>query len=43
MTLSWAVLYLSTFLEVQKKLQEELDSVVGRNRYPALADRPLLP
>ncbi|CAG7721227.1 unnamed protein product [Allacma fusca] len=43
LTLSWAVLYLSTFQEVQKKLQEELDSVVGRNRYPTLADRPLLP
>jgi hypothetical protein len=43
LTLSWAVLYLVKFPEVQKKLQEELDQVVGRNRHPALADRPLLP
>jgi cytochrome P450 len=42
-TISWGVLYLVTFTEVQKKLQEELDRVVGRNRHPALADRQSLP
>ncbi|XP_017774947.1 PREDICTED: probable cytochrome P450 303a1 [Nicrophorus vespilloides] len=29
--------------EVQKKAQEEIDSVVGRNRTPSLNDRPNLP
>ncbi|CAG7716833.1 unnamed protein product [Allacma fusca] len=43
LTLSWALLYLVRFPEVQKKLQKELDTVVGRNRHPALADRPSLP
>jgi cytochrome P450 len=37
------VLYFTKFPEGQKKFQEELDRIVGRNRYPALADRPLLP
>ena len=40
LTLSWAVLYLSNSEEVQRKLQEELDNVVGRNRHVFLADRP---
>jgi cytochrome P450 len=43
MQLSWAILYLVTFPEVQKKVQEELDAVVGRDRATSLADRPLLP
>jgi cytochrome P450 len=43
LTLSWATIYLVRHQEIQKKFQDELDSVVGRNRYPTLADRPLLP
>ena len=40
LTLSWAVLYLSKFREIQNKLQEELDNVVGKSRQVSLADRP---
>ncbi|CAG7822225.1 unnamed protein product [Allacma fusca] len=43
LTVSWATLYLVRFQEIQKRFQAELDNVVGRNRFPALADRPLLP
>lgn len=39
-TLSWIFLYLSTFPEVQKKLQEEIDRVVGNSRHCGLSDRP---
>ena len=28
---------------MQKKVQEELDSVVGQNRHPTISDRPNLP
>ncbi|XP_021961978.1 cytochrome P450 2J5 isoform X2 [Folsomia candida] len=42
-TLSWIFLYLSTFPEVQKKLQEEIDTVVGNSRHCSLTDRPNLP
>lgn len=38
--LTWTVLYLVRFPEAQKKLQNELDEVIGRNRVPSLADRP---
>ncbi|KAF5359953.1 hypothetical protein D9757_012242 [Collybiopsis confluens] len=31
------------FPDVQKKLQEEIDGVVGRDRLPAIQDRPNLP
>lgn len=42
-TLTWAMLYLATWPEVQAKVQEELDRVVGRDRSPCWADRPNLP
>lgn len=38
-TLSFCFLYLILFPDVQKKAQEELDKVVGRERLPTLADR----
>jgi len=31
------------FPEVQKKAQDEIDSVVGSGRLPTFADRPYLP
>ncbi|XP_004421871.1 PREDICTED: cytochrome P450 1A1 [Ceratotherium simum simum] len=40
---SWSLLYLVTRPSMQKKIQEELDSVVGRARRPRLSDRPQLP
>lgn len=38
MTLRWAVLLMSTYPEVQKRVQTEIDDVVG-NRRPVLNDR----
>ncbi|XP_074088815.1 cytochrome P450 1A2-like [Macrotis lagotis] len=40
--ISWSLLYLVTKPEVQKKIQEELDEVIGRDRRPLLADKPRL-
>jgi len=42
-TLTWAVLYMARYPEVQAKVQEELDMVVGSGRLPSLQDKPLLP
>ncbi|XP_071793340.1 cytochrome P450 2J4-like [Asterias amurensis] len=42
-SLRWAVLYLMEYPEVQTKIQQEIDRVVGRNRFPRLADRPNMP
>merc|ERR1711997_1221692 len=42
-TLTWAALYMVRYPEVQKKVQEELDRVVGQNRPPSLKDKPNLP
>lgn len=41
--ISWSLMYLVTSPGVQKKIQEELDTVVGRARQPRLSDRPQLP
>ena len=42
-TLEWCCLYMMGYPEIQKKIQEELDSVVGRNRLPQISDQPDLP
>uniref|UniRef100_A0A8C4MFM5 unspecific monooxygenase n=1 Tax=Equus asinus asinus TaxID=83772 RepID=A0A8C4MFM5_EQUAS len=41
--ISWSLLYLVTRPSMQKKIQEELDTVIGRARHPRLSDRPQLP
>ncbi|KAM5291737.1 cytochrome P450 1A1-like [Ctenodactylus gundi] len=41
--ISWSLLYLVKNPRVQRKIQEELDTVIGRERPPRLADRPQLP
>ena len=38
-TLSHALLYLCQHAEIQKKLQEEIDRIVGHTRQPLLDDR----
>lgn len=42
-TIRWACLYLAAHPEVQKKLQKEIDDVVGRDTLPSLLHRPRLP
>lgn len=42
-TLVWSVLYMVCHEEVQTKVQQELDRVVGTSRYPRLNDRSSLP
>ena len=42
MTLNWAVLYFTNFPDIQSKIQQELDDVVGRDKLPTLEDRPNL-
>lgn len=41
--ISWSLMYLVTSPGVQKKIQQELDTVIGRVRRPRLSDRPQLP
>ncbi|KAG9282743.1 cytochrome P450 2J2 [Astyanax mexicanus] len=42
-TMRWALLFLMKFPEIQKKVQAEIDSVIGQSRQPTLADRPNMP
>ncbi|PIK55198.1 putative cytochrome P450 1A1-like [Apostichopus japonicus] len=42
-TLMWAFLYAIYFPDLQKRMQEEMDDVIGRDRLPSLADRGRLP
>lgn len=39
-TLTMYVIYMMNHPGVQHKIQKEIDTVVGRNRLPALNDRP---
>ncbi|XP_037357628.1 cytochrome P450 1A2 [Talpa occidentalis] len=41
--ISWSFMYLVTNPKIQRKIQEELDAVIGRARRPRLSDRPQLP
>ncbi|XP_071489231.1 cytochrome P450 2J4-like [Diadema antillarum] len=42
-SLKWAIMYMMTHLDVQSRVQKELDQVVGRDRFPRLDDRKNLP
>jgi len=42
-TLLWAILYMCKFPDVQKKLQEEVDRVIGNKRLPSRADKQNMP
>lgn len=42
-TLTWAALYMVRYPKVQARVQAELETVVGKNRRPAIADKPNLP
>ncbi|XP_063965202.1 cytochrome P450 2J5-like isoform X2 [Lytechinus pictus] len=42
-TLTWCILFMMAYPEVQSRVQEELDHVVGRERLPRLNDQGNLP
>ncbi|XP_057208319.1 cytochrome P450 2J2 [Triplophysa rosa] len=42
-TLCWGLIYLITNQDVQEKVQEEIDRVIGQSREPSLADRVNMP
>jgi len=42
-TLTWSILYLLTHPEAQEKLHKEIDTVIGKNRLPTLADKANMP
>ncbi len=42
-TLEWCCLYMMVYPEVQEKIQQEMDEVVGRNRLPLISDQDDLP
>ncbi|XP_032926667.1 cytochrome P450 1A5-like isoform X2 [Catharus ustulatus] len=41
--LSWSLMYLVTYPNIQKRIQEELDQTIGRERRPRLSDQGTLP
>lgn len=42
-TMGWSILLMMRFPEAQRKVHEELDQVLGRERFPTWADRNRLP
>ncbi|XP_041943809.1 cytochrome P450 2J2-like [Alosa sapidissima] len=42
-TLYWGLLYMIKYPEIQRKVQEEIDHVVGPSRQPSLSDRERMP
>ncbi|NXQ43030.1 CP1A4 protein, partial [Catharus fuscescens] len=41
--LSWSLMYVALYPDIQRKIQEELDQTIGRERRPRLSDRGKLP
>ncbi|XP_014673139.1 PREDICTED: cytochrome P450 2C23-like [Priapulus caudatus] len=42
-TLRWSLLYMTYYPHVAKKVQEEIDAVIGRGRLPSMKDKPNMP
>ncbi|XP_048034959.1 cytochrome P450 2J4 isoform X1 [Megalobrama amblycephala] len=42
-SLSWALLYMAKYPDVQEKVQSEIDQVIGQTRQPLMEDRTHLP
>ncbi|CAN9500604.1 unnamed protein product [Ophioblennius macclurei] len=42
-TLNWGLLYMIKYPHMQKKVQAEIDAVIGSSRQPAVADRDHMP
>ncbi|KAF1571977.1 UNVERIFIED_CONTAM: Cytochrome P450 1A4, partial [Eudyptes pachyrhynchus] len=41
--LSWSLMYVALYPDIQKRIQEELDQTIGQERRPRLSDRGTLP
>jgi len=42
-TLRWALLYMVKYPDIQAKVYDEIQRVVGHDRYPAMSDKPAMP
>ncbi|KAH7725746.1 Protein CYP-14A3 [Aphelenchoides avenae] len=42
-TLRWAILFMAKWPHIQRKAQEEIDRVIGKDRFPTMADKPQMP
>ncbi|XP_073332439.1 cytochrome P450 2J2-like isoform X2 [Pagrus major] len=42
-TLRWAIVFMLNYPEIQKKVQAEIDRVIGQSRQPIVTDRPNMP
>ncbi|KAM9385851.1 uncharacterized protein KZ484_007430 [Pholidichthys leucotaenia] len=42
-TMMWALVFLINHLDIQEKVQAEIDQVIGQTRQPSMADRPNMP
>ncbi|CAH2300797.1 cytochrome P450 2U1 [Pelobates cultripes] len=42
-TLLWSLLYMCLHTDIQKKVQDEIDTVIGRDRPPSLTDKTHMP
>ncbi|XP_044530715.1 cytochrome P450 2J2-like [Gracilinanus agilis] len=42
-TLRWALLYMASYPEIQGKIQDEIDRVIGQSRLPTMADKENMP
>ncbi|XP_030353603.1 cytochrome P450 1A4-like [Strigops habroptila] len=41
--LSWSLVYVALYPDIQKRIQKELDQTIGQERRPRLSDRGMLP
>lgn len=42
-SIRWAVLYLLHYRDIQDRLRQEVDTVIGRSRAPSISDKPNMP
>ncbi|XP_066532437.1 cytochrome P450 2J2-like isoform X2 [Hoplias malabaricus] len=42
-TLCWGLLFMMKYPEIQRKVQAEIDRVIGHSRLPSMTDRPNMP
>ncbi|KAK2863890.1 hypothetical protein Q7C36_003044 [Tachysurus vachellii] len=42
-TLRWGLLFMMKYPEIQKKVQAEIDKVIGQSRQASMADKPYMP